>query len=69
MTDLRITGEALEVLHQAADPPLRATQLVTEALFQAAGPPLRVTGQSVEALVSLAGGGSASRRTVVIVAC
>ena len=69
MTDLRITSQLAEVLHQAADPPLRATQLVAETLVQPADPPLRVTGQSVEALVSLAGGGSASRRTVVIVAC
>lgn len=69
MTDLRITGEALEVLHQAADPPLRTTQLVAETLVQPADPPLRASQQTVEALVSLAGGGSASRRTVVIVAC
>ena len=69
MTDLRITGQVVELLHQANDPPLRATQLVTETLFQATEPSLRVSQQNVEALVSLASGSSyGRRRTVVVVA-
>ena len=69
MTDLRITGQVAEVLHQADDPPLRTTQLVTETLFQATDPPFRVSQQTVEALVSLGGhSGSRRRRTIVVVA-
>lgn len=35
MTDLRITGQSAEVLHQASNPPLRVTQLVEEINVQA----------------------------------
>lgn len=68
MTDLRITGQVAEVLHQADDPPLRAKQIVTETSFQTTQPPLRISQQTIEALVSLGGTGPGRRRTVVVVA-